>query len=55
MYFYLMPNHKPQSLPKTYSPNGYADIIKTSTIKNGYIHGDKILAYLTEFVPEVDS
>jgi CMP-N-acetylneuraminic acid synthetase len=48
-------NKPSQSLPKTYSPNGYADIIKTSTIKNGYIHGDKILAYLTEFVPEVDS
>jgi CMP-N-acetylneuraminic acid synthetase len=48
-------NKPSQLLPKTYSPNGYADIIKTSTIESGCIHGNKILAYLTEPAPEVDS
>jgi len=48
-------NNPSQLLPKTYCPNGYADIIKTSIIKNNLLHGARILSYETEFAPEVDT
>ena len=49
-------NQPRQSLPKTYSPNGYVDVILPSLITSyGKIHGDKVLPFLTEQVIEVDT
>ena len=45
-----------QSVESTYIPNGYVDIIKVDTINNhSSLHGDKILAFETEPVIEIDS
>lgn len=45
-----------QSLPSTYCPNGYIDIVKIETFKNGHnFYGNKILSYETKFTPEVDT
>jgi CMP-N-acetylneuraminic acid synthetase len=45
-----------QSVKSTYIPNGYVDIIKVDTINNhSSLHGDKILAFETEPVIEIDS
>ena len=45
-----------QNVKSTYIPNGYIDIIKVETIKNfNSLHGDKILAFETENVIEIDS
>ena len=45
-----------QSVESTYIPNGYVDIIKVDTINNhSSLHGDKILAFETESVIEIDS
>jgi len=45
-----------QSIEKTYVPNGYIDIIKTKTILNeNSLHGNKILAYITKPVIEIDT
>jgi CMP-N-acetylneuraminic acid synthetase len=41
--------------PKTYKANGYIDILKTDTILRGSLHGDKILAYVTPRIPEIDT
>lgn len=49
-------NRARQDMPKTFSPNGYVDVISTRHIvSNGKIHGDKVLPFLTEQVIEVDS
>jgi len=49
-------NQPRQSLPKTYHPNGYVDIIKPSWFMNGdSLHGDKMLAFETPYVHEVDT
>jgi CMP-N-acetylneuraminic acid synthetase len=51
--YYNLPN---QSLPRTYAPNGYIDIVKTEVFKRGKLmHGYKILAFETEFTQEVDT
>jgi len=45
-----------QNVQFTYIPNGYIDIIKVETIKNtDTLHGDKILAFETEVVIEIDT
>jgi N-acylneuraminate cytidylyltransferase len=45
-----------QNVEKTYIPNGYIDIIKIETIKKtDTLHGDKILAFETEVVIEIDT
>lgn len=52
--YYNLPR---QNFPETYKPNGYIDIIKTSHIlqnKNN-LHGNKILAFITEQVIDIDT
>ena len=49
-------NNSRQSFPKTYSPNGYVDILRTSHIlKNHLLHGNQVLGYVTDFAIEVDT
>lgn len=44
-----------QSFPKTYSPNGYVDVIATDFVEaENKIHGDRVKAFITERVIEVD-
>jgi CMP-N,N'-diacetyllegionaminic acid synthase len=45
-----------QSFPKTYSPNGYIDILFPDVILNlGLLHGDNVLPIITENTIEIDS
>jgi N-acylneuraminate cytidylyltransferase len=45
-----------QSFPKTYVANGYVDVLDPNYIlKEDKLHGDKILAFETPVVTEVDS
>ena len=45
-----------QKLPKTYQPNGYLDIVKPSQfMDSNSLHGNKILAFITDFAYEVDT
>ncbi len=45
-----------QNVVSTYIPNGYVDIIKIDTIsRTSSLHGDKILAFETEVVIEIDT
>jgi CMP-N-acetylneuraminic acid synthetase len=45
-----------QSFPKTYAANGYGDVLDpTYILKEDKLHGDKILAFETPVVTEVDS
>jgi CMP-N,N'-diacetyllegionaminic acid synthase len=44
-----------QIFPKTYSPNGYIDIIKRETVEGGGVFGDKIFACVTKRISDVDS
>ena len=49
-------NNARQSFPKTYTANGYVDIISVEFVKRtNLIHGTKVLPFLTEEVLEVDS
>jgi CMP-N-acetylneuraminic acid synthetase len=51
--YYNLPR---QSLPKTYHPNGYVDILKPSWfMHNNSIHGERILAFETPYSHEVDT
>jgi N-acylneuraminate cytidylyltransferase len=44
-----------QSFPTTYSPNGYVDVIATDFVEaENKIHGDRVKAFITERVIEVD-
>ena len=60
-YFKGLVDSQISNLPKemfkeTYIPNGYIDIVKsTNVMKNLNIHGNKILAFSTPVVNEVDS
>lgn len=45
-----------QDFPEVYIPNGYVDIIKTDfVIKNNLLHGNRMLCYRTEEVPDIDT
>jgi len=45
-----------QSFPKTYVPNGYVDVLRTSYVKeNNLLHGDNVMSYITNVVTEVDN
>jgi CMP-N,N'-diacetyllegionaminic acid synthase len=46
------PRHQ---FPKTYAPNGYVDVLKTSTIRSGKLHGDRVIGYLTPPSIEIDT
>jgi len=51
--YYNLPN---QAFPQVYKPNGYVDIIKVDTVlTTNTLHGDKILAFETEPVVEIDT
>jgi CMP-N-acetylneuraminic acid synthetase len=44
-----------QALPPAYWPNGYVDVVLPRTIAQGdALYGDRVLAYVTEPVTEVD-
>ena len=45
-----------ESFKKTYIPNGYVDIVRSSIVEDNYeIHGSKILGFETKVTNEVDS
>lgn len=45
-----------QDFPEVYIPNGYVDIIKTEyVIKTNLLHGDRVLAYRTDEVMDIDT
>lgn len=49
-------NNSRQTYPKTYTANGYIDILKVNyIINNNLIHGNKVFAYKTEPLIEVDT
>lgn len=49
-------NNPRQVFPKTYIANGYVDIYKSSyVVKNKKILGDKVIAYITPGIFEVDT
>ena len=51
--YYNLPR---QSLPKTYNPNGYIDIIRPMHfMHDDNLHGDRMLAYITPFTHDVDT
>lgn len=51
--YYNLPR---QNFPPVYKPNGYVDIIKRETVRNGSsLHGSKMLALITPTTVEVDS
>jgi N-acylneuraminate cytidylyltransferase len=44
-----------QLFPKTYIPNGYVDVLRTSFIREHHLlHGNNVLPYLTNTVIEID-
>lgn len=43
-----------QSFPPTYNPNGYVDIVRTSMIDQGLIHGNNVQAFVTDLTYEID-
>jgi CMP-N-acetylneuraminic acid synthetase len=50
------PDAPRQFYPKTYHPNGYVDILRVSHIlEHGELYGDKILAFETPRVTEIDT
>ncbi len=51
--YYNLPR---QSLPKTFNPNGYIDIIRPKHFMyDDNLHGDRMLAYTTPFAHDVDT
>ncbi|MBF0444318.1 MAG: acylneuraminate cytidylyltransferase family protein [Magnetococcales bacterium] len=49
-------NSARQQFPSTYQANGYVDVLSTEFIrKNGILHGDKVMPYITPTVAEVDT
>ena len=49
-------NQPRQTLPKTFQPNGYVDIVRPHWfMRNNSLHGNKMLAFETSYVHEVDT
>lgn len=49
-------NDPRQNFPKTYDPNGYVDVLKTSFIvKNNRMHGNRVMPFITPKSYEVDT
>ena len=49
-------NNARQNFPKTYSANGYIDLLSTQFIRdNGLLHGDNVIPFITPFTIEVDN
>jgi CMP-N,N'-diacetyllegionaminic acid synthase len=43
-----------QAFPQTFVSNGYVDVVRKSTIDGGTLHGDHMLGYVTDLVPDID-
>ena len=50
--YHLMPR---QAFDPVYKANGYVDILKPGTVLGGSLHGEKILSFITDEVPEIDN
>ena len=50
--YYNLPR---QHFPQTFKPNGYVDVVRSSTIFGGKLHGDKLLGVITDAVPDIDA
>lgn len=48
-------NKPKQSFDPVYIPNGYVDIVRPEVVTSGRLHGEKILAFCTPPVVEIDS
>ena len=48
-------NDARQSFPPTYQANGYVDIVRVSSIRDGFLHGKRSLGFETPFCPEIDT
>lgn len=49
-------NFNHENYTRTYSPNGYIDIISCRyVLENKLIHGDKVKAFITPYVTEIDT
>jgi N-acylneuraminate cytidylyltransferase len=49
-------NMQRQDFPEVYIPNGYVDVLRTDfIIKTDLLHGDKMLAYKTDEIPDIDT
>jgi|TARA_B100001971_G_C18018588_1_gene446177 N-acylneuraminate cytidylyltransferase len=49
-------NEPRQKFPKTYNPNGYVDVLKTSFIlSNNKLHGNRVMPFITPRSYEIDS
>jgi CMP-N-acetylneuraminic acid synthetase len=49
-------NYPRQRFPDAYIPNGYVDIIKPEVLKKtGSLHGEKIHAFITNKIPDIDN
>lgn len=45
-----------QGLPQVLIPNGYVDVLKSDfIIKHNLIHGDKMIGFVTEEIPDIDT
>jgi len=55
--FHLDDANKPrQAFKTTYEANGYVDVIQSNyVLEKRRIHGDRVLAYVTPFIAEVDT
>lgn len=49
-------NMSRQAFPKTYAPNGYVDVLRTSFIRtHNLLHGNRVIGYVTPLSIEVDA
>jgi N-acylneuraminate cytidylyltransferase len=49
-------NNSRQRYTQSYFPNGYVDIIKTKSIFQGFLHGNRVMPYVNEdYVSDIDS
>ena len=49
-------NRARQAFPKTYHGNGYIDVLRCKyVLRYAKIHGDRVMAYVTDVIHEVDS
>lgn len=48
-------NSNRQSLPPTFDANGYVDVIRSDLVRSAeMVHGDRVMAYVTEKAYEID-